>query len=439
VNKQQTVVLLRWVLIIACSYLLIVDGSASRTTPVHLVLLIVVALASNLLVARLPQRWADGQIFDFAVVVFDAAWVTIGLAWAPNVSEDLFLLYFLVIFVAATGESLRMIVCSAAVVSLVYGATMSLHAGNFHLTPATLLRVPFLFVVALFYGYFVGEIRTRRSETVDARSREDAKTELLASVSHDLRGPLANAENLLALVLEGQGKSAADDRRLLVRAQVNVRRLNSLVHNLLQAACIDSGQLHLQWAPVQLNDVVDDVINSETGAALLKDLTVTTELDAHLPAFTADFMQLGRIVTNLVNNAIKYTAAGGSVVIRTACDADTVRLSVADTGPGMSPEQCSALFAPYRRVHAGGYTPGMGLGLYIVKRLTEAQHGTVSVSSTEGVGSTFAVTFPRTEGETDRAVQAERKMTKLRAAHATSTALGAAPATDLALPDALAS
>jgi signal transduction histidine kinase len=438
VNKQQTVVLLRWVLIIACSYLLIVDGSASRT-PVHLVLLIVVALASNLVVGRIPHRWAEGQIFDFAVVVFDAAWVTIGLAWAPNVSEDLFLLYFLVIFVAATGESLRMIVCSAAVVSLVYGATMSLHAGNFHLTPATLLRVPFLFVVALFYGYFVGEIRTRRSETVDARSRENAKTELLASVSHDLRGPLANAENLLALVLEGQGKNAADDRRLLVRAQVNVRRLNSLVHNLLQAACIDSGQLHLQWAPVQLNDVVEDVINSETGAASLKDVTITTELDAHLPAFTADFMQLGRIVTNLVNNAIKYTGAGGSVVIRTAHDADAVRLSIADTGPGMSPEQCSALFAPYRRVHVGGYTPGMGLGLYIVKRLTEAQHGSVSVSSTAGVGSTFVVTFRRTHGEKDRAVQAERKLTRLRAAHATSPTLGAAPAADLVLPDALPS
>src|SRR5207302_7349396 len=77
VNKRQTVVLLRWVLIIACSYLLILDAGTNRT-PVHLVLLIVVALASNLVVARIPQRWAERQVFDFGVVVFDAAWVTLG-------------------------------------------------------------------------------------------------------------------------------------------------------------------------------------------------------------------------------------------------------------------------------------------------------------------------------------------------------------------------
>jgi len=322
--------------------------------------------------------------------------VTLGLTWAPHVSGDLFLLYFLVMFVAAMGESLPMIVGSAFVVSVVYGATLSFQPGqDFRLTTSALLRVPFLFVVALFYGYFVTEIRGRRHEAAEARLRELAKSELLAAVSHDLRGPLGNAESLLALVLDGDGHDGSADRTMLLRAQVNVRRVTSLVTNLLQAACIERGQVALQWAPVQLNDVVDDVYAPEAGAALLKRVMLRKDADPALPPITADFIQVGRIATNLVNNAIKYTGAGGSVTVSTAFDVDHVYLRVADTGPGMSPEQCEALFAPYRRVHLGGYTPGMGLGLYIVKRLTEAQGGSVRVSSEPGRGSTFVVSFPR--------------------------------------------
>ena len=267
--------------------------------------------------------------------------------------------------------------------------------GNFQLTTTALLRVPFLFVVSLFYGYFVTEIRSRRSEASEARLREQAKSELLAAVSHDLRGPLGNAEGLLDRVLEGEARDAADSRTLLLRAQINVRRVSSLVANLLQAASIEAGQLHLQPRPMQLNDVVDDVFNLEAGAALLKNITLRKEIDADMPIITADFMQMGRIAANLVDNAIKYTAPGGTVVIRTVHDAESVTLSVQDSGSGMSPEQCQALFAPYRQVHLGGYTSGTGLGLYIVKRLTEAQGGRVKVLSTPGVGSTFVVSFPQ--------------------------------------------
>ena len=392
--KKRAVVLLRWVLIIAFSYLLLLDASTGTPRP-GVVLLIAFALASNLVVARMPVAWLETRVFDFGVVLLDAGWVTLGLLLAPNVSGDLFLLYFLVIFIASMGESLPMIVGSAVLVSLVYGASLSYQSGeNFRLTTSALLRVPFLFVVALFYGYFVTEIRGRRSEALEARLREEAKSELLAAVSHDLRGPLGNAESLLALVLEGDPQDSATHRVLLLRAQVNVRRVSLLVVNLLQAACIKAGQVRLQVAPMQLNDVVEDVVNLEAGAALLKEITLTKSLHADLPVISADLMQVGRIVNNLISNAIKYTSIGGSVSVRTSCDDEVVRLSVRDNGPGMSSEQCQELFAPYRRVHLGGAQPGTGLGLYIVKCLTEAQGGTVAVSSQLGVGSTFTATFP---------------------------------------------
>ena len=147
----------------------------------------------------------------------------------------------------------------------------------------------------------------------------------------------------------------------------------------------------------------------EAGAALLKRVTLRKDIDPNLPSITADFIQVGRIATNLVNNAIKYTGADGTVTVSTSFDADNVYLSVEDNGPGMSAEQCEALFAPYRRVHLGGYTPGMGLGLYIVKRLTEAQGGTVRVSSEHGKGSTFVVAFPRAQRTPEHAGRMRRR------------------------------
>jgi len=416
--------MLRWVLIIASSYLLIVDASASHVGP-SMGLLIAVALASNVAIARMPAQWLDNSLFDFGVVLFDAGWVTAGLILAPNVSGDLFLLYFLVIFVAAMGESISMIVGSAILVSVVYAGTLSIHpSGDFRITTAALLRVPFLFVVALFYGYFVTEIRGRRGEATEAQLREQAKSELLAAVSHDLRGPLGNAENLLALALESDDHNVAADRSLLVRAQVNIRRVNSLVSNLLQAACIEAGKVHLQHAPVQVNDIVDDILGLESGAASLNEITLGKQIDHAMPVIRADHMQIGRIVANLVSNAIKYTSHGGTVTVRTRHDEDNVYISVHDNGPGMTTAQCDALFAPYRRVHLGGYTPGMGLGLFIVKRLTEALGGRVSVQSETGVGSTFVVAFARGHlpGATRRKIPFAARVAGYRGAHVPAAA-----------------
>jgi signal transduction histidine kinase len=106
--------------------------------------------------------------------------------------------------------------------------------------------------------------------------------------------------------------------------------------------------------------------------------------------------QVGRILANLVDNAIKYTPSGGTVVIRTTCDDRAVTVEVEDSGPGLTPEQCASLFAPYQRAKLATYTHGTGLGLYIAKRLTEAQGGVVLVQSRVGVGSKFSISFPCT-------------------------------------------
>jgi signal transduction histidine kinase len=285
---------------------------------------------------------------------------------------------------------------------MVYGYTVSAQTGDdFRLTASALLRVPFLFVVALFYGYFVAEIRGRRNEAVEARLRDEAKTELLAAVSHDLRAPLGNAQNLLELALDCD-EGEMPDRGLIMRAQVNIQRVVSLVSNLLQTASMKNGEVRLHLANAQINDVVEDAIHLQTPAAAIKEIAVERQLDAHIPVTPLDTMQLGRVVNNLLDNAIKYCPKGGTVRLATSYDAHSLRIAVRDSGPGMNEEQCQQLFAPYRRVHIGGYSHGMGLGLYIVKCLTEAMGGTIEVASEVGRGSTFTVTLARATQEAPR-------------------------------------
>ena len=147
----------------------------------------------------------------------------------------------------------------------------------------------------------------------------------------------------------------------------------------------------------------------------------------NLPVLVADYVQVGRIVVNVVNNAIKYTPRGGSVSIHTSADDASVTVSIRDSGRGMSDEQVARLFAPYQRVHLGGYTQGKGLGLYIVKRLTEALGGSVAVDSEPGMGSIFTITLPRA-GREPAAV-------KKRHAARAGAAVAATPPVVLGVPE----
>jgi signal transduction histidine kinase len=393
-NKRNTIVLLRWVLIIASAYLTLF-GPHGLIVDVGRATFIATLLASNLVLNRLPERWLQSRTFDMGLVLVDTGWLTASVAWSPHASEEFFLLYFLVLFVVALGESLPMIVGSATLITVVYTWELHHSGGAQAITSAVLLRVSFLFVVALFYGYFVTTIRGRRKEASEAHLLERAKTDLLASISHDLRVPVGNAENYAMLMLDGHCGALPDKvRPMLARLQANIRRVSMLVTNCLDASRIEAGQLRLQCNPMQLNDVVDDALQLEVNAAGTKGVHIERELARDLPKIQADTMQLGRVVANLVGNAVKYTPAGGSVTVRTRGLPDAVCLEVQDTGPGIAPLEQAGVFERYERLRGNRHLPGTGLGLFIVKTLVTAHGGAVTLRSKVGEGSTFSVTLP---------------------------------------------
>ncbi len=230
------------------------------------------------------------------------------------------------------------------------------------------------------------------------------KSELIATVSHDLKQPLSVMRGYLDLL---QMKNTFDPSsenfvNMIDRAIQNMRQL---IDDLLDLAKIESG-IDLSLEPVSLNALIQEVVDINSSTAINKSMTVITEIPEELLVVKGELNRLHQIFNNLVGNAIKYTPPEGEVQVKVEKRGGMVRVSVQDNGLGISPEDQAHIFERFYRVRRPETESidGTGLGLAIVKSLVEAHQGTIRLESTLGSGSTFFVTLPL--GEEDVPVHA---------------------------------
>ena len=399
-KKGQAVLLLRWVLIIATSYVVLFTQPANEVS-LPAAVFVALYLASNVALGSLLPKVQDSRWFDIAIVLMDTVAVTVGLLLTNGASSDFFLLYFVVMFLGALTERLGVVVGAAVLISAVHMYTVGRYVGYDRLIQdGYILRIPFLLVVALFFGHLVETTQTAEKEARDARERERMKTDFLSSVTHDLKNPLGLVEAMAASLLAGErGDLTAPQVDLVRRIHANIHRVTSLSLNLLDAARVEAGRLTLQRMPARVPDVVEDAITLARSAADSKDVSLTMVVEPGLPMINLDFMQMGRVVFNLLDNAIKYTAPGSDVVVSVERSADRILLAVKDNGQGMSQGQLATLFQKYRRQAGSNRIQGSGLGLFIVKHLVEAHGGCVMAQSELGKGTTLTVELPITPSD----------------------------------------
>lgn len=385
-GRVQTLLLLRWVLIIATSYLLLFGGRQGGSGTAVL-LFVAGYFASNLLLAALLRRIRSRRLLEAALVLFDTAAICLGLALVGNVSRDFFLLYFMVLFLGALTERTGLVVTAAVIGAVVHLATVAQFVGLERLlVEGYALRIPFLFVVALFFSHLAQEER---------RGREVLRGEFLSTVSHDLRSPLSVIESLAELLLEGDaGPLNAEQASLVRRIHASAHHVLTLAQNLLGAARIEAGTLFLQCTLDNLRVIVEKALTFARSASELKDIKLRFCPDPDLPLIRLDRLQMERVVNNLLDNAIKYTPEGGTIDIGIQRREGEVALIVRDNGPGIPPQQLPSLFQKYQRAARQGRIDGSGLGLFIVKAIIDAHGGSISVDSTPGKGTTVSVCLP---------------------------------------------
>jgi signal transduction histidine kinase/ActR/RegA family two-component response regulator len=224
-----------------------------------------------------------------------------------------------------------------------------------------------------------------------AEAASQAKSEFLSQMSHELRTPL-NAILGFGQLLEMDGLASRQGKSVdqILKAG---RHLLSLIEEILDIARVEAGTMRISLEPIDMASALGDVAALIAPVAESAGIKLVSDLDAASDVFVlADRQRLRQVILNLLSNAVKYNVPGGTVTLSLDCEADRVRIAVADTGPGIDPDKLERLFVAFDRLDADqGGVQGTGLGLALSKGLAELMGGTISVHSSPGEGSVFTV------------------------------------------------
>src|SRR5438132_3459738 len=334
-QRNRAFALLRYTLIAATAYLILVEDEFA-TPPLGVVLAITGALLSNVLATWLPARMYNSSGFGLAVIVADTAWITAALLASGRFSVEFFSLYFFVLLLAAIGENLTLIAVGAVVVCGAYLYALSVTGSGWSLWRSpTVIRIPFLFAAAAFYGYLVDGTRHEQRIAAEAEGAASAKSIFLATVSHELRTPITGilgwAQLLLDTTLSPEQREYAEGVHRLGDSLV------SIIGDFLDFTKIEARRVELETAAFAPRAVVEDAVELLAGPAQRKGVEVAYRVDPAVPrALRGDPGRLRQVLLNLVGNALKFTAHG-EVAVRVAVAGQaaktvTLRFEVADTG-----------------------------------------------------------------------------------------------------------
>jgi signal transduction histidine kinase len=244
---------------------------------------------------------------------------------------------------------------------------------------------------------FNGMTQELQASSARERDLERARRQLVAAVSHDLRNPLASMRAMVESINDGVVTDEASINRYLHQLQYEVEYLSQLIDDLFELSQIDAGLLetNLGWASLQ--DLISDTLESVSAQAALRRLVVEGEVDASLPPVLMDTTRVQRVLSNLLQNALRHTPSDGTIRIEAHDVGKEIRVTVADTGEGIPAEEIPHVFEQfYRGDRARSRNDGgSGLGLSIAERIVAAHGGRIWAESELGRGARFTFTLPK--------------------------------------------
>lgn len=238
-------------------------------------------------------------------------------------------------------------------------------------------------------------------DITNIRRLEKMRSEFVANVSHELKTPITSVKGFAETLLSGDVPDKETSDQFLRIIYDESERLNRLITDLLELSKIEKQAMPLQITDVNVNEIINNSTQTISKFARDKNITLHLPDDSAEPVHVeADKDRLGQIVLNLVANAVNYTSDNGEIFINVEEHTSKIVIWVRDTGMGIPEESLDRLFERFYRVDQARsrHSGGTGLGLAIVKHLVESHGGNIFVKSVEGVGSTFTVELPKTQG-----------------------------------------
>ncbi len=244
-------------------------------------------------------------------------------------------------------------------------------------------------------GNLINGVEVFRDASAE-KKLEAQKKNIISLLTHDLKAPVAIAGGFVERLLQGKaGPLTEKQQSYLESIRREISRLESYILSFLEISRIESGQIELQMESFDLGSLLADIIEGFHLQAAKKDITLYLDLPENLPPLHCDGLQVTRVMTNLLDNAIKYSQPGKSVHVNVMVNDDHIVVEVRDEGIGIAPEQQDHIFESFYQVPIEAQKArGTGLGLAAVKAIVEAHGGTTRVSSKPGQGSSFFISFP---------------------------------------------
>ncbi|MFN2236042.1 MAG: sensor histidine kinase [Anaerolineales bacterium] len=233
------------------------------------------------------------------------------------------------------------------------------------------------------------------------RALDEARRNLVAWASHDLRTPLASLKVMLDAMAEGIVNDPETIERYLKQSQNEVSQMSILLDDLFELAQLDAGYLDLEFQRISLSDLISDTLEGFSAKAKAKSISLQGSITDEVDPIWAAPDKISRILDNLVSNALRYTPSGGNIFIEARLNDDQVLIEVRDSGSGITPKDLPHVFDRFYRGEKSrtrnekNQSGGIGLGLSIVKGLIKAHGGEIGVNSELGSGTTFWFTLPK--------------------------------------------
>lgn len=237
-------------------------------------------------------------------------------------------------------------------------------------------------------------------DIAEMKRLERVRSEFIANVSHELRTPIFSVQGYLETLIDGAVDDPDVSRQFLEKAYHNALRLNALLSDLIDISRIESGELRMSFRYFDIADLLRDVVHTMEIRGTQRNVTVHLDLPQlrELQVF-GDKERLIQVMTNLIDNAIKYNREGGTVTVRCIRTTTGIQVAVADTGVGIPADSIGRIFERFYRVDKdrSRAVGGTGLGLAIVKHILEAHGAALTVQSTVNVGTTISFELKTTD------------------------------------------
>ena len=402
-THKSFIVIFQWLIFLMVIFLVLYEPDKEFVLPIQSLLIWLAFSIFNLYLIFVSERRIYSGKFMSSVFLIDIFFISSVIYLTRGIDTDLYIVYFLVIFMSALASSLKISVIIAFLAFIFYFGMLVKDTGRVELfNTGLLLRIPFLFIVAIVSGYFGEETKKRelRKKHIENLFRE-AKNQLyrstqmasigklIGTIVHEMKTPLG--------IISSKGKYLLDNIKRPLSAkdlEKNIKEIyditshgNEVVEEILNFTKQD----YTKVEEIDINKTLDETLTLMSYQFIKKGIILSKQLDERPLIVSGNKGQFQQVFINLINNAIDALSQGGRLSVETKSDDKWVIVEFKDNGPGIPETEKSKIFEPFFSTKGEA-----GLGLTISKDIINNHHGKIELKTEKGKGTTFMIYLPKT-------------------------------------------